>query len=86
MTPGQLIDLLEKAEMLIEKSPGVFDWHPTMAKAERFAKLVAANEREACAKVCESLVKDRPDVIDVTSDLVASTCAHTIRALGDDDE
>jgi hypothetical protein len=53
MTPGQLIDLLEKAGMLKEESPGVLGWHPTMKKAEHFAALVAAAEREACAKVCE---------------------------------
>ena len=45
MTPGQLIDLLEKAGMLREESPGVLGWHPTMQKAERFAALVAAAER-----------------------------------------
>jgi hypothetical protein len=55
MTPGQLIDLLEKAGMLKEESPGVLGWHPTMEKAERFAAFVAAAEREACAKVCEEM-------------------------------
>jgi hypothetical protein len=54
MTPGQLIDLLEKAGMLKEESPGVLGWHPTMQKAERFAALVAAAEREACASVCDA--------------------------------
>ncbi len=49
MTPGQLIDLLEKAGMLKEESPGVLGWHPTMQKAERFAALVAAAEREKVA-------------------------------------
>lgn len=53
MTPGQLIDLLEKAGMLKEESPGVLGWHPTMQKAERFAALLRAEEREACAKLCE---------------------------------
>jgi hypothetical protein len=41
MTPEKLIDLLAEAGMLKEESAGVFDWHPTMAKAERFATLVA---------------------------------------------
>jgi hypothetical protein len=31
--------------------PGGVDW--TWDELERFAKLVAAHEREACAKVCE---------------------------------
>jgi len=51
MTPDQLIDLLEKAGMLKEESRGVLGWHPTMQKAERFAALVAAAEREQCAKI-----------------------------------
>lgn len=50
MTPGQLIDLLEKAGMLKEESPGVLGWHPTMQKAERFASLVAAAERNKLAQ------------------------------------
>ena len=54
MTPGQLIDLLEKAGMLKEESPGVLGWHPTMQKVERFAALLRAEEREACAKVVEA--------------------------------
>ncbi len=49
MTPGQLIDLLEKAGMLKEESPGVLGWHPTMQKAERFAAIVAAAERQKVA-------------------------------------
>lgn len=51
MTPGQLIDLLEKAGMLKEESPGVLGWHPTMQKAERFAALLRAEEREACIDI-----------------------------------
>jgi hypothetical protein len=50
MTPEKLIDLLAEAGMLKEESAGVFDWHPTMAKAERFAALVAAAEREKVAR------------------------------------
>ena len=58
MTPGQLIDLLEKAGMLKEESPGVLGWRPTMQKAERFAALVAAAEREACARMVDHILKE----------------------------
>ena len=34
---------------------GLPDWEPVGEKIERFAALVAAAEREACAKVCERL-------------------------------
>lgn len=76
MTPGQLIDLLEKAGMLKEESPGVLGWHPTMQKAERFAALVAAAEREACAKVCEK------DATEWGYDSNGASCAIAIRARG----
>ena len=49
MTPDQLIELLEKAGMLKEESPGVLGWHPTMEKAERFAAIVA----DRCAEIAD---------------------------------
>ena len=55
MTPGQLIDLLEKAGMLKEESPGVFGWHPTMQKAERFFHMAQAAEREAVCRIVTGL-------------------------------
>lgn len=44
---------------------------------ERFAELVRADEREACAKVCESLF----DITDDSCD-EAEKCAAAIRARG----
>ena len=44
------------------------------AHLERFAALVAANEREACAKVCEERSH--------TSDDMGAICAAAIRARG----
>jgi len=43
-----------------------------------FAKLVAAKEREACAKVCESLFDLEDDTCDE-----AEQCAAAIRARGE---
>jgi hypothetical protein len=51
---------------------GGFDATPEFL--ERFAALVAAAEREACAKVCDDLVLDQYS---------ASGCAAAIRARGD---
>jgi hypothetical protein len=45
---------------------------------ERFAKLVAAAEREACAKVCDDLVLAHPG----RADLTAQQCALAIRERG----
>ena len=44
-----------------------------------FAALVAAAEREACAKVCDELVLAHPGRADLTAD----QCANAIRARGD---
>lgn len=45
---------------------------------ERFAALVAAAEREECAKVCDELVLEHPG----RADLTAKQCALTIRERG----
>ena len=53
MTQDDLAKLYEKANGW---SPATFQI--TMEELERFAALVAAHEREACAKVCEALGND----------------------------
>ncbi len=55
---------------------GGVDW--VWGEVERFANLVAAAEREACAKVCDELVLEHPG----RADLTAKQCALTIRERG----
>jgi hypothetical protein len=55
MTPGQFIDLLAEAGMLYEESPNVFEWKPTIEKAEKFAKIVAAAKQEQIARQWDAL-------------------------------
>jgi hypothetical protein len=51
-------------------------WHKsTLLRLETFAKLVAAKEREACAKVCDE-VGEHPS-------LTPQHCAESIRARGE---
>lgn len=50
----------------------------SMEHLERFAHLVAAAEKEACAKVCDELVLEHPG----RADLTAKQCAAAIRARG----
>lgn len=50
---------------------------------ERFAALVAAHEREECAKVCDENADDCFDSSD--SIWAAQRCAAAIRARGNDD-
>ncbi len=45
---------------------------------ERFANLVAAAEREACAALCDELVLEHPG----RADLTAKQCAFAIRERG----
>ena len=57
------------------------NWHDPVVI--EFAKLVAAKEREACAKVCEDA--STPDVEELQSDgqWGALVCAAAIRARGE---
>ena len=52
------------------------DWHAV--RDQKFAALVAAAEREACAKVCELVARE----IDDTNG-TATYCANAIRARGE---
>ena len=53
--------------------------YPVPDAIERFAALVAAAEREACAKVCDELVLAHPGRADLTAD----QCTAAIRARGE---
>lgn len=60
------------------------DAHEPGEELRRFAELVAAKEREACAKVCESLPlewKDQP-IHAQTEKATMIDCAFAIRARG----
>jgi hypothetical protein len=62
--------------------PGGIDW--AWGELERFADLVEAHEREACAKVCDDLLA--PDIYTDTDksmwDVTCTDCAAAIRARG----
>jgi len=66
-------DLMADGEMWFSPTYGNADVHIT--DLERFAKLVAAKEREACARVCE-------ETDDGTPYNLAEECARNIRARG----
>ena len=67
MTREDIIRLIESNELTLH------------GDIEHFAHLVAAAEREACAKVCDELVLAHPGRADLTAD----QCAIAIRARGD---
>ncbi len=49
---------------------------------ERFANLVASAEREACARVCESIDMEAFGVLPVRTVMITNHCAESIRARG----
>ena len=58
-------------------------WHEAFPQCiERFAELIRADEREACAKVCEELVPDISRTANDASvwDVATCDCAAAIRS------
>ena len=72
MTRDDIIRMAHEADREWDCDRDMFEW------LERFASLVAANEREACAKVCEEGGRDGSGRIHVQ----AWGCAKAIRARG----
>jgi len=77
MTQDEIISMAREAG--IDEHHAQFD-----LRIERFAKLVAAHEREACAKVIENL--PAPDIYNDTDksmwDVTCMDCAEAIRNRG----
>ena len=69
MTRDDIIRMFEKANGW---SPKGFE--NTLEDLERFAALIAAHEREACAKLCDEIDDGREDL--------SAECAAAIRAKG----
>ena len=61
MNREDVIRLAKEAGIGVEDDSSVPVWHMSVDYLERFANLVAAAEREACANVCDDLDDDIPD-------------------------
>ena len=95
MTRDDIIRLAQEAGLLNQTAPGVIWSCPVPSddypdRIERFAALVAAAEREACAKVCEEQIKSYMSEQYTTDPLggfrerfAAGLCAAAIRARGE---
>ena len=82
MTRDDIIRMARESELMSEydeASPWVED-HPITEYVERFAALVAAAEREECAKVCDERARKAPMGSDEQCE--AEDCAAEIRARG----
>lgn len=77
------------SEEIIEMASQVYGecvWHESaLLRLEAFVKLVAAKEREACAKVCEGLTPEWPDQPSIAQAerTTMLDCAAAIRARGE---
>ena len=77
MTDEEIIEMAHQAGITYVTGHGVasatFEW------LQKFADLVAAREREACAQMCE----DQDTGQDLPYDLAVIECAKSIRARGE---
>lgn len=74
--PREEIIRLAKQSGIAQHGLGFTCWE---GQLERFAALVAAKEREACARVLDELVLEHPG----RADLTAVQCAAAISARGE---
>lgn len=72
MTQDEVIEMSRQVGLVIDGNQSGFD------DLEAFAKLVAAKEREACAKLCETKHFSHP-----VREVGARHCAAAIRARGE---
>lgn len=87
MTKDEIISMAREAEFEIEETlyglaPCV-DGRVIRCNLERFAALVAAAEREACAKMCDFEVARLTAIDEQRPALAAGICAAAIRARGE---
>jgi len=82
MKQDEIIEMARQADLDWHKGWTLEDGEPN--RFEAFAKLVAAKEREACAKVCESLSLEWEDQPEIAQAELATMmdCAQAIRARG----
>lgn len=92
MNREDILRMARKAELICQSTPTAF-WvedHDLTPYLERFAALVAAHEREVCAKVCGDIESAAWESWDITADPDAQgkaggaiDCAVAIRARGE---
>lgn len=82
MTREDIIRMAWEAGFIEGMSWGYEVWEANPASLERFAALVAAHEREACAQVCDEVIRDLY-IVDGDASEEVLRCAKTIRARGE---
>ena len=84
MTQEEIIEMAKEAsgEFYVTSGNQTPTWYFSHNTIYDFAELVAAKEREACAKVCDELFKQSCN-LNLWAEITAETCAKTIRARGE---
>ena len=88
MTREEIIRMAQKAALLREEAIGS-EWTASLPKVdclnrlERFAALVAKHEREACAKIVETLWAVPNNGMATEEQAYGERCADVIRARGE---
>lgn len=76
MTREEIIAMAREAQTYYATDTWAYSLAPN--QLERFATLVAAHEREECAKLCDGIRANRP--MTGAGGLIAEECAVAIRA------
>lgn len=82
ITKEEIIAMARKAGFE-QLGPDIEDWVCFTDEIELFAALIAAHEREACAKVCESAIENATDWDSSYWDQACEDRATAIRARGE---
>ena len=90
MTQDEIIELARQADLVVWRSNSTFsdgiwwiDAHEPNEELKSFAQLVAAKEREACAKICETLWDTSDNGMSTEEECYGEQCAAAIRARGE---
>jgi hypothetical protein len=65
----------------IDKDREYKSWHVSTKHLMTLVEMVVADEREACAKLCDALYKQTLN-LNVWAEITPETCARAIRARG----
>ena len=83
MTKDEIIEMLRESCDKDKVDPLQNDfWVVDTEELETFAKKVAEKEREACARVCETLWNTPPNGMATEEEAYGKECATAIRARG----
>ena len=78
MTQDEIIEMVKQSDLGFLLSDNWMMHH----ELEYFAKLVAQHEREACAKICETLWNTPTNGMATEEQSYGAECAEVIRARG----